>query len=403
MIDRLFCANQELSDETIAAVMHKQYQFNVPEDSLGRVTEMVVKLASHQQTETPQVTKPWVSVFVADHGVAEEGVSDFSQDMTAQWAESIVKGQTAISALAESKNLDVELIDVGLKSDLEPNEGPNDELILAKIAKGTQNFVTQAAMTQGQMLEALEVGMSAAERAKETGADLFIAGEQQGVANTTSAIAMVAVLSGKTPLELIETGRSRLMRSERKQVALLDKALELHKEHLTSPLKIMQHLGGFETAALCGAYIRAAQLGMTVVVDGFMSTVAAWIADLVSRNDQLMHCKSVDMLMDLGQFSVPETMFCICGTCPRLVEWCFFSQLSAVNIHALVLEILAVEPILSFDMKVGQGLGALMVVPVIEQACTVHNHLAKFVPEEEPQSETADVASEEKDNCPFVG
>ncbi|MEA1989687.1 MAG: nicotinate-nucleotide--dimethylbenzimidazole phosphoribosyltransferase [Pseudomonadota bacterium] len=392
MIERLFCANQELNDEAISTVIQNQYEFNSPEDSLGRIAETVVKLASHQQTDNPKVKNPWISVFIADHGIAEEDVSDFSQEMTAKWSESICKGEAAINALANYSNLNLEVVDVGLKSDLLNY----DSLTVSKIRQGTYNFSKQSAMTQEEMLRAIEVGMTAAEKAKEAGSDLFIAGEL-GVANTTSAIAMVSVLSGKTPIELMEIGRTRVMRSERDKAELIEQAIALHKGKLTSPLRILQHLGGFETAALCGAYIRSAQLGMTIVVDGFMSTVAVWLADLVSRNDQLMHCKSVDMMMDLGQFSVPETMFCICGTCPRLVEWCFFSHKSAVNVHGLVLEILAVDPMLTFDMKLGQGVGAVMVLPLLEQACAVHNHLSQFVIE----GEKVESAGESKDNCPF--
>lgn len=392
MIERLFCANQELNDEAISGVIQKQYEFNSPEDSLGRIAEIVVKLASHQQSVNPKVKKPWLSVFIADHGIAEEDVSDFSQEMTAKWSESICKGEAAINALAKYSKLGLEVVDVGLIND-QPN---HDLLRVSKIGTGTHNFTKQPAMTQEQMLRAMEVGMVTAENAKEAGSDLFIAGEL-GVANTTSAIAMVSVLSGKTPIELMEIGRTRVMRSERDKADLIEQAIAMHKDKLTSPLRILQHLGGFETAALCGAYIRAAQLGMTIVVDGFMSTVAVWLADLVSRNDQLMHCKSVDMMMDLGQFSVPETMFCICGTCPRLVEWCFFSHRSAVNVHGLVLEVLAVDPMLTFDMKLGQGTGAVMVLPLLEQACAVHNHLSQFVIEEEKVEST----DESKDNCPF--
>lgn len=113
------------------------------------------------------------------------------------------------------------------------------------------------------------------------------------------------------------------MRQERERAEFIQQAINLHQAELTSPLRVLQYLGGFETAALCGAYIRAAQLGITIVVDGLMATTAAWIADLVSRNDQLLHCKTVEMMMDLGRFSIPETLFCICGNCPRLLEWCF--------------------------------------------------------------------------------
>jgi len=394
MIEQMFCANQELHDETIVKVMQQQHLTGLAEGALGRLDEMVLKLASHQQNDNPKIDKIWVSLFAADHGVAVEDVSEFEQNQTGKWAEDLCQGKALSNVLINDANATFEVVDVGLQEPLP--ETPN--LIQANIAAGTQNFVGAPAMSQAQLIQALEVGMSAAERAKQSGADLFVSGEL-GVANTTSALAMTAVLSGKPVMELLEIGRKRVMRSEQHKAELIDKAIELHKESLKSPLKILQHLGGYEVAALCGAYIRCAQLGLTVVVDGLMGTVAAWIADLVSRNDQLLHCKSTEDLMDLGQYSVPETLFCICGNCPRLVEWCFFAHQSAENFHALVLEILAVDPILQFDMKLGQGSGALLVIPLLKQACAAHKHLAKQIPAEMLVIEEMGGAD---DDCPFT-
>ncbi|MBN2866417.1 MAG: nicotinate-nucleotide--dimethylbenzimidazole phosphoribosyltransferase [Thiotrichales bacterium] len=388
MIENIFCVNQELHDETIAKVLQQQHLTGLAEGALGRLDELVLKLASHQQTDCPSINSVWVALFAADHGVAVEEVSEFEATQSSQWVVDLCSGRAVSNVLIKEANAAYEIIDVGLNDTLSKNE----HFVDAKIANGTQNFVTEAAMTQAQLIDALEVGIAAAERAKEAGADLFVSGEL-GVANTTSALAMTAVLSGKPVMELLEIGKKRVMRSERHKAEVIEKALALHQEHLTSPLKILQHLGGFETAALCGAYIRCAQLGITIVVDGLMSTVAAWIADLVSRNDQLMHCKSVEMLMDLGKYSVPETLFCICGNCPRLVEWCFFSHQSAEKFHAMLLEILAVDPILQFDMKLGQASGALMVLPLLKQACSIHAHLVA----QQPELKAIPVDSE----CPF--
>jgi nicotinate-nucleotide--dimethylbenzimidazole phosphoribosyltransferase len=329
---------------------------------------MLVRLAGHQNTPTPSITQPWVSIFAADHGIAEADVSDYPQTMTAQWAEMLCKNEAASNALANFSQAKIEVVDVGIISELADAE----KLITAKVANGTANFTQQAAMTEAQLIQAIDTGMAAAERAKEAGSDVFIGGDI-GVANTTSALAMATVLCGKEPLELVSMGRNRVLSSQREQAELIAQAIALHQPHLSSPLRILQHLGGFETAALCGAYIRSAQLGMTIIVDGVMPTVAAWIADLISRNDQLVDCDSTDLLMELGRYSVPETMFCICGTCPRLLEWCFFAHQSAIGFHQLLLEILAVDPLLQFDMKLGQASGALMVIPLLQQACAIHH------------------------------
>lgn len=392
MIETLFIANQELHDETIAKVLEQHYRTGNTEGAMGRLDEMVMKLASHQQTSTPVIKKPWVTIFAGDHGVVAEEVSEFEPSQTVECVKTLCEERAASNALIKLHKTPFEVIDVGLKTEVTARQ----HFVSANISQGTENFVQKPAMSQEQMIQAMEVGMMAAERAKEKGADLFISGEV-GVANTTSALAMAAVMSGKPVIELLEIGRERVMRSDRHRAKVIDKAIALHQEHLTSPLKILQHLGGYETAALCGAYIRCAQLGLTVMVDGVMSTVAAWIADMVSRNDQLLHCKSVEQMMDLGQYSVPETLFCICGTCPRLVEWCFFAHQSAENFHSLVLEILAVDPILQFDMKLGQASGAILTLPLLQQACEVHKHLVAQIPEEEESQ-----LSNEADNCPFI-
>ena len=391
MIETLFTANQELHDETISKVLEQQYQTGNTEGAMGRVDEIVLKLASHQQNVCPSINKPWVAIFAGDHGVVVEEVSEFEQSQTAEWVKALSEGLSASNALINAQQIPFEIINVGLKTEAVKSQC----LVDAKVASGTFNFVNQAAMSQAQMIEAMEAGIAAAERAKEQGADLFISGEV-GVANTTSALAMAAVMSGKPVIELLQIGRERVMRSDRHRAEVIDKAIALHKEQLTSPLKILQHLGGYETAALCGAYIRCAQLGLTVVVDGVMSTVAAWIADMVSRNDQLFHCKSIEQMMDLGQYSVPETLFCICGTCPRLVEWCFFAHQSAENFHSLVLEILAVDPILLFDMKLGQASGALLTLPLLKQACLINQHLVNHIDESRLSNN-----NEQVDECPF--
>lgn len=105
--------------------------------------------------------------------------------------------------------------------------------------------------------------------------------------------------------------------------------------------------------------------------------VAAWIADLVSRNDQLLGCDSVESLMNAGKYSVPEQMFCICGNCPRLIEWCFFSNQAAVGSHQFVLDILAVEPLLKFEMDFDQATGSALVIPLLRQACSIFSNLEK--------------------------
>ena len=333
MIETLFSPLHSLDESIIT-------QVRVPEDSLGRLSDIVIKLASHQKTATPHIKQPWISVFAAN-----------------QAGQSIQNGHSALNRLAQQQAIPIDLVHIDLE-----NETPNG--------------VQAPAMSKAELIEAMSHGIQAAERAKAAGSDLLITGEASA-SNTASAIAMVAVLSGKPVEELMSLGRERLMRSQKAEAELIQATIELHQAHLSSPLQILQHLGDLEAAALCGAYIRAAQLGMTFVVDSFMGAVAFWVADMISRNDQLVDCDTLDEFMDLGKYSVPETMFCLCGTCTRLVEWSFFAQISDNPIHGWVLETLAVEPLLSLNLNIGQATGATLSLSLIQQACDIHNPLSK--------------------------
>lgn len=366
MIESIFCENKMVSDEILQQTMQRITEGLQSEGGLGRLEEIMVKLAAHQDTTEPSIKKAKIAIFAADHGISENEVSEYPNEQLTFWIDSLKNKRLPVSSMAAFSNSKVELIDVGLRDTFESG----DCLTVQKISTGTEDFCKAPAMAAEQLFEAMSIGITTAEAAKQEGMDLFIGGDI-GLANTVSAIAMISVLSGTDAEELLMLGRARLMRSEQAKLDLIRQAIALHKDELTSPLKVLQHLGGFETAALVGAYIRCAQLGITIVVDGLMATVAAWIADLVSRNDQLLHCKSNEMLMDLGKYSVPETMFCICGNCPRLVEWCFFAHQSTVASHKLVLEILAVDPLLQFDMKQGQATGGVLVIPILQQACSV--------------------------------
>ena len=373
MIEQFFVANQALNEEALGQAYAHQQQLTKPEGALGRLEEVAMRLASMQGESHPQIKSPWVSVFAADHGIAAHGVSAFPQAVTEQMVLNFCQGGAAVNVLANFAKASFEVVDVGVLADF----AEHPHLIQAKVAAGTADFSVQAAMTQAQLLQALMVGYDSAERAKAAGADLFIAGEM-GIGNTTSATAMIAVLSGQEVDDLVGVGTGISMKAKKQKAQMIKNAIALHQESLNSPLRILQHLGGFEIAAMCGAYIRCAQLGLPIVVDGLMATVAVWIADLVSRNDQLASCDSVEKMMNLGKYSIPETLFCTCGSCPRLVDWCFFAHQSAEPAHAMMLETLAAEPMLQFEMRLGEGSGAALVIPLLQQACALHNQMATF-------------------------
>lgn len=366
-------STQAIDDSAIEQAYAHHQQLTKPEGSLGRLEEVVFRLAGMQKTAQPQISRPWISVFAADHGVAAEGVSAFPQSVTAEMVKNFCAGGAAISVLAKHHQAQFEVVDVGILSDV----GPLPNLICARVAAGTANFVQQAAMSEAQLFAALQAGVAAAERAQQAGADLFIAGEM-GIGNTTSAAAMTAVLSGESPSELTGEGTGISLRQKRHKTEVIETALALHEQQLTSPLRILQYLGGFEIAAMCGAFLRATQLGIPILVDGMIASTALWIADMLSRNDQLGQNPDAEAVLQLGKYSLPERHFCTCGSLPRVVDWCFFAHQSAEPAHAIILNALGVEPLLQLELRLGEASGAALALPLLQQACILHAQMATF-------------------------
>ena len=375
-ISVFFQANQALDESAIEkAYVHQQSQ-DKPEAALGKLDEAVFRLANLQGIATPAVEKPYVAVFAGDHGVAEQGVS-----AQVRWASSskltrLANKQGAIDLLALQQVFSVDLFNCGIFQENTDCDRSTFSSVCTPIAAGTQDFTVQPAMTEQQILRSMLIGFAAAERAYSQNADIFIAGEL-GVGNTASASAIGAFLSGQPVADWVGDGSGIGFAQRKTKVAFIEQALRYHQAELTSPLKALQILGGFEIAALCGAYIRCAQLGLPILVDGFVCSIAVWVADLISRNDQLVNCQSEDAFWKLGKCSLPETMFCTCGSCPRLVDWCFFSHQSSEPGHERLLEILAVEPLLNLEMSLGEGSAAILALPLLRSACALHVNFAK--------------------------
>ncbi|BBP46116.1 nicotinate-nucleotide--dimethylbenzimidazole phosphoribosyltransferase [Thiosulfatimonas sediminis] len=373
MTQEFFASVCQPDEQTQLDAYARQAILTKPQGALGLLEEIAVRLAGMQGTANPQIKQPWVSVFAADHGIAATGVSAFPQVVTQEMVKNFCRGGAAINVLACFAHANFEVVDVGVIQDV----APLAHLVSARVAAGTQNFLEQPAMSQAQLLQALQVGADAVNRAKQSGADLFICGEM-GIGNTTAASAITAVLSGQSVSALVGEGTGIGFRQKKQKVQSIEQAIELHQAHLTSPLRVLQYLGGFEIAAMTGAYLRGAQLGMPMVVDGVIASVAVWVADFIARNDQLAGCTSVEQMMELGKYSLPETLFCTCGSLPRITEWCFFAHQSVEPAHAVILEALGVTPMLNFEMRLGEASGAALVIPLLQQACALHNQMATF-------------------------
>lgn len=330
-----------LDQAAAQAALLRQAQLTKPAGSLGRLEELAVRLAAMQATEQPHMHKAWVSVFAADHGLAQAGVSAFPAEVTAQMVHNFLQGGAAIAVLAKQQQMAFEVVDVGVNYDFQPQPG----LVIAKVAKGTASSLDQAAMSPAQCLAALEAGKQAAERAFSAQVDCFIGGEM-GIGNTSAASLLIAKLTGHALTPLVGAGTGLDSTGVELKRAILAQVLDRHAAvDSQNALAVLATFGGFEIAALVGAYVRCAQLGLPVLVDGVITSAAALVAEQL---------------------------------CPGAKDWWLFSHLSVEPAHQVCLSALGVQPLLQLDLRLGEGSGAAVAWPLLQQACWLHNQMATF-------------------------
>jgi nicotinate-nucleotide--dimethylbenzimidazole phosphoribosyltransferase len=326
-------------DETTrAAARERQAQLTKPPGSLGRLEELGVALASMQRTQQPQIEQVWITVFAADHGVVAEGISAFPQAVTAEMVRNFARGGAAISVLAREWGARLDVVNVGTAQPLEELPGVLD----ARVGSGTANFVHEPAMSVEQLHDALMAGHHAADRAAINGAQLFIGGEM-GIGNTTSAAAIACSLLGRPAAQLAGPGTGLDTVGVTRKALVIERALA--KLRSEKPLEALQRLGGFEIAALTGAYLRCGQLGLPVLVDGFIATVAVLVAVRLR---------------------------------PELANWLFYAHCSAEPGHRRLLEALDARPLLDLEMRLGEGSGSAVALPILRAAAALHSRMATF-------------------------
>ncbi len=327
-------------EAALAAARARQGVLTKPPGSLGRLEEVVVELAGLQGCERPQLERVRIVIFAADHGVAEEGVSAFPQAVTAEMIRNFARGGAAISVLARALDAELEVVDVGAVTDV----GPLPGVVNRRVAAGTANFCFYPAMTPEQLAAALAAGREAVAGACDAGAQLFIGGEM-GIANTTAATALASAVLQLDPALVAGAGTGLDAAGVGHKAEVVRRALALHRDRLGTPQAILRHLGGFEIAALAGAYIAAAQARLPVLVDGFITTAAALIATEIN---------------------------------PTIRPWLLFSHASAERGHGRLLDALEARPLLDMGMRLGEGSGAATTLSLLRLACRLHGEMATF-------------------------
>ena len=332
------CKTVDLDVQQAAA--ERQQQLTKPAGSLGQLEAVAIQLAGLQGQLKPRVDHLWIAIFAGDHGVVAEGVSAYPQAVTGQMLHNFVNGGAAISVLARQLGAQLDVVDLGTVSPMLNLAGVRH----VQLGAGTANFANGPAMTDAQGLKALQAGRDSVLRAREQGCELFIGGEM-GIGNTASASAVASALL-QCPASLLTgpgTGLDAAGVSHKARV--IERALAFHAGLLDDPLQALFRLGGFEIAALAGAYVACAQAGVVALVDGFICTVAAMVA--VRLN-------------------------------PECRQWLIFSHRGAEQGHRHVLESLDAEPLLDLGLRLGEGSGAALAVPLLRLACDLHAQMATF-------------------------
>jgi nicotinate-nucleotide--dimethylbenzimidazole phosphoribosyltransferase len=317
----------------------RQGELTKPAGALGRLEALAIELAGLQHTDRPRAARVPIVVFAGDHGVVAQNVSAYPQGVTIAMMANFAAGGAAISVLARELGSSLEVVDAGTRA-----EAPLPGIVTDKPRRGSRDFSTEAALEPAEVAFALGCGERAVRRAVAPAPDLLVLGDM-GIGNTTSAAAIASALLGIAAEAIAGYGTGLDAAGRARKARLIDAALARHGLTEASPERILCAVGGLEIAAISGAMIAAAQHRIPVLVDGFIVSVAALVASRLNSS-----CR------------------------PYLI----FSHRSAEQGHRLVLEALDARPLLDFDLRLGEGSGAALALPILRLACALHNQMATF-------------------------
>jgi len=307
-----------------------------PPGSLGRIEDLAVQIGAIQGRMDPRVGRATALVFAGDHGLTEEGVSAYPSAVTAAMTGMFLSGRATVSAFAGAVGVEVRVIDVGVAAHLPAHPA----MVAAKVRAGTRNAAREPAMTQAECARALAVGFDLAQAAVRDGADAIALGEM-GIGNTASASLIMHRLA-PAPLEAcVGQGAGHDKAGMARKLAALERAAQ--RSDATAPLEVMRQFGGYEIAAMAGAAFGAAAARRPVVVDGFIAGAAV-----------------------LAAFRMR----------PDILAYCVFAHVSAEQGHRLMLEAMDARPLLDLGLRLGEGTGAVLAMPLLRAAARLLTDVA---------------------------
>jgi len=311
-----------------------------PPGSLGRLEELAARYVAIREEELPALPRKRVVVFAADHGVVAEGVSAYPQEVTYQMVYNFLRGGAGINVLARQVGAEVEVVDLGVNHDFEP-ELP---LVHRKVAYGTRNFAREPAMSREEALKALWVGIERAKEAVAAGVGVLAAGDM-GIGNTTAAAALGAIFTGRPVGALTGRGTGIDDQTLRHKVAVINRALSLHRVDPHDPVGTLAAVGGLEIGGIAGLILGAAAARRPLVLDGFIATAGALVAARLA---------------------------------PAVTDYLIAAHRSAEPGHQVMLDALRLQPLLVFGMRLGEGTGAALGMGLLEAGLRIYREMATF-------------------------
>ncbi len=307
--------------------------------SLGKLEDIAFRLGKIQNCLTPVIKNPSVVVFAGDHGIANDGVSFYPKSVTYQMLYNYLKGGAAATVFAKQHSIQFHVVDAGVDHDFHPDL----PIINRKLGYGTKNYRLEPAMTKQQCMEGIKRGAKIVEQIHQKGCNFIIFGEK-GIGNTSSASLILSLLGNVSLQDCVGRGTGLNQEGVNAKFKLLNEALSRYKKG-KHPIDVLTHFGGFEIVMLVGAILKAAELKMLVLIDGFIITSAL-----------------------LAAFKIE----------PKAIEYCLFAHQSNEKAHRKMLEILNAEPILDIGMRLGEATGAMLCFPLIKSATQFLNKMSSW-------------------------
>jgi len=330
-----------LDARTVALARRRQDRLTKPPGSLGDLEDVSIRLSGLAgRCPAPFPSPAAVTVFAADHGVIAQGVSPWPQEVTVQMTQNFLAGGAGINALSDQMGAAVTVVDVGIAHEVPPTEG----LVSRRVRNGTADFSVEPAMTRGEAMEAIEVGIDVARSLIDDGYRCLLTGDM-GIGNTTPSSALIAVYTGQDP-DLVSGRGSGVDETTRAHKAeVIRRALDLHRPDPGDPVGVLAAVGGLEHAAIAGYVLAGAAHRVPVLLDGVIAGSSALVARALA---------------------------------PASTDACLAGHRSAEPGHRIALESLGLRPLVDLGLRLGEGTGAVLALPLVQAAVRALRDMATF-------------------------